>query len=79
MISPLVNDYHYQSVIYDYLKVPEDGVLESILPKEKGNNKQAASETTKRLDEQDQVWQKYKALHIAEVFGFLNDEIKVLR
>lgn len=66
-------------MVYDYLKVPDDGVLDEILPKEKGKNQQAASESSKKLNEEDEVWQKYKALHIAEVFGFLNDEIKALR
>eukprot|EP00347_Sterkiella_histriomuscorum_P013160 403365781 len=80
LISPLVHDYHYQSVIYDYLKVPENGTLDKIIPKEQGDDqRQAASEQSKKLNEDDMIWQKYKALHIAETFGFLQDEIKGLR
>lgn len=34
LVSPLVHDYYYQSVLFDFLKVPEDCCIDEILPKE---------------------------------------------
>jgi syntaxin-binding protein 1 len=32
MVSPLLHDYHYQSMVYDYLEIPENGSLSQVLP-----------------------------------------------
>ena len=39
LVSPLVHDYNYQSVVFDYLDIPEDGNLEKIIPKQKAEQK----------------------------------------
>jgi hypothetical protein len=31
------------------------------------------------LNEKDQVWERYKNMHIAEVLGGLTEEIKILK
>jgi hypothetical protein len=31
-----------------------------------------------KLDEKDEIWQKYKNMHIAEVLGGLNEEARGL-
>lgn len=54
MISPLVHDYNYQSVAYDFLDIPEDGCLDKILPPEQSDKqRQAASESHKKISEDD--------------------------
>mmetsp|Transcript_22920 Transcript_22920/g.22225 ORF Transcript_22920/g.22225 Transcript_22920/m.22225 type:complete len:93 (-) Transcript_22920:363-641(-) len=54
MVSPLVHDYTYQSALFDYLEVPEDGSLEAILPREKSpHQKQAASDLEHKLTDLD--------------------------
>lgn len=79
MITPLIHDYQYQSTVFDYLPVPEDGSLDKVIkPVKSKNQKLAASEAKRTLNDKDQVWQKYKGSHIAEVIGALNDEIKLI-
>ena len=66
--------------MFDYLPIPENGSLDEVIkPQKSKSQRQAASENSHKLDEKDSVWGKYKNMHIAEVLGALNDEIKVLR
>jgi hypothetical protein len=59
--------------------VPENGSLENVIkPQKSKNQRQAASESKRALNEKDSVWQKYKNMHIAEVIGSLNDEIRTI-
>ena len=71
MVTPLIHDYQYQSTVFDYLPVPENGSLESVIKGER-------NEKNRELNEKDEIWQKYKSSHIAEVIGSLNEEIKVV-
>ena len=81
LVTPLIHDYSYEATVFDYLEIPEDGSLDKVIPPEKVRDKpkSTASENSHKLSEKDTVWQKYKTMHIAEVLGFLNDEIKGLR
>lgn len=63
--TPLLHDYSYESLIYDMLK-PEEFVLKST--EDKGQSKKI------ELDENDELWNKYKNSHIAEVFEKMSKE-----
>ena len=56
--------------------MPEDGSLEKIIPPQKSDERQAASEHEHYINEKDPIWNKYKYQHLAEVSQFLQDEIK---
>ncbi len=80
MVSPLIHDYHYQSMVYDYLDIGENGSLNHVLPPQKSNvQQQAASETEHKLNEYDSIWSKYRCMHIAEVLGQLGEDIQALQ
>ena len=64
--------------------MPEDGSLDMVIKPQKGAPAArgaggAASEKARKLDEKDEVWERYKNMHIAEVLGALNDEIRLLK
>jgi head-tail adaptor len=60
--------------------VTEDGKLDKVIkPQKSKKQRQAASEQIHKLDEKDQVWERYKNMHIAEVLGGLIEEIKILK
>ena len=65
--------------MFEYLPVPEDGTLDEVIKPQKSKQRQAASENSHKLDEKNEVWEKYKNMHIAEVLGGLNDEIRMLK
>jgi syntaxin-binding protein 1 len=79
LITPLIHDYQYQSAIFEYLPVTEDCTLDEVIKPQKSKQRQAASEKSHKLDEKDEIWQKYKNMHIAEVYGGLNDEIRMIK
>ena len=80
MVTPFLHDYDYQSTVFDFLDLPPDGTLDSVIPPQHSNSqKQAASENSHKLNDKDTVWQKHKTLHIAEVLGSLNEEVRALR
>lgn len=80
LVTPLIHDYQYQSAVFEYLPVPESGSLDEVIkPQKSKKQRQAASENSHTLDEKDQVWEKYKNMHIAEVLGALNEEIRLLK
>lgn len=63
--TPLLHDYCYEALLYDLLK-PEEFVLKS-------NDEKIANKTIE-LDDNDEVWNKYKNSHIAEVFEKMSKE-----
>lgn len=81
LITPLIHDYQYQSAVFEYLPIDdEDGKLDRVIkPQKSKKQKQAASENCHVLNEKDQVWERYKNMHIAEVLGGLTEEIKILK
>ena len=67
LCTPLLHDYTYESLIYDIIE-PEKLVIKT----------GADKNTTKKveLDETDELWNKYKNSHIAEVFEKVSNEFK---
>jgi syntaxin-binding protein 1 len=63
--SPLLHDYTYESLLFDLLK-PEEFVIKS--SEEKSITRKV------ELDENDEIWNKYKNCHIAEVFEKMSKE-----
>lgn len=77
LITPMMHDYSYESTIFDYLPIPENGSLDNVIkPQRSKTQKQAASESKKQLNEKDAVWEKYKNSHIADVIASLDEEVK---
>lgn len=64
--APLLRDYTYESLVYDLLK-PEEFSL-----KDKDKNPIKKIE----LDEKDEIWNKYRCEHVAEVFEEIPKEAK---
>lgn len=66
LVSPLLHDYSYRSLIYDFFDVDNEGILN--LPSEdiKGY----------KLDENDVIWNKYKNSHIAEVLKSIQIDVE---
>jgi len=62
LVSPVLHDYSYQSMIYDFFKVNENDCLDW------SNEKIIAH----KLDEKDELWTKYKHMHL----GYVLSEIK---
>lgn len=69
----MVHDYSYQSVVFDYLPIPNDGSLDEVI--KKTSQKKGQPQASNKLDEKDQVWAKYKNMHIAEVVGGINEDV----
>ena len=42
LATPLIHDYTYESTVYDYLEVSEDGSLEKVLPPQQPKVKKGA-------------------------------------
>lgn len=63
--TPLLHDYSYESLLFDLLR-PEEFVVKSTDEK--------ALVRKMELDEQDEIWNKYKNCHIAEVFEKMSKE-----
>lgn len=65
IISPLLHDYSYKSLVYDLFDISENNVLS--LPTEQIVNY--------KLDEEDSVWDKYKNKHMGEVLKSITNDI----
>jgi syntaxin-binding protein 1 len=63
--TPLLHDYSYESLLYDLLKQEEFVV--------KSNDDKKTSRKID-LDEKDEIWNKYRTAHIAEVFEKISKE-----
>lgn len=63
--TPLLHDYSYESLLYDLLK-PEEFIVKS--------NDEKMQPRKMELDENDEIWNKYKNCHIAEVFEKMSKE-----
>jgi len=63
--TPLLHDYSYESLLYDLLR-PEEFVIKS--------NDEKVQPRKIELDENDEIWNKYKNAHIAEVFEKMSKE-----
>jgi len=63
--TPLLHDYSYESLLFDLLR-PEEFVVKS--------NDEKVQPRKMELDENDQIWNKYKNCHIAEVFEKMSKE-----
>lgn len=63
--TPLLHDYSYESLLYDLLK-QEEFVVKS--------SDEKAQPKKMELDENDEIWNKYKSCHIAEVFEKMSKE-----
>ena len=36
LVTPMLHDYQYQSAVFEYLPVPEDGSLDMVIKPQKG-------------------------------------------
>jgi syntaxin-binding protein 1 len=61
--TPLLHDYNYETMVYDLFKVNENNELEF-------NDKKY------KLDEKDELWQKYKTKHMVVVFEELQKDFE---
>ena len=66
MIAPVVHDYYYQSLVYEFKEVGEEGEVTV------QDNKMAF------LNDQDDLWVRYRNQHIVEVNNSLNQELNLL-
>jgi len=53
--SPFMHDYSYHSIVYDLIEI------------QNGNEIISEDGKAHKLNENDQIWQKYKNVHLAEV------------
>jgi len=59
LIAPVVHDYFYQTNVYDFRKISDEGET-------KIDNKSVY------LNDGDELWVRFRDKHIAEVHGTLN-------
>lgn len=69
MVAPILHDYSYKSLLYDFLKVDENDVILPIKNYPKLENC--------KLDENDDFWMKYKNCHVGEVLEVIKEETKI--
>ena len=60
--TPLLHDYSYESIVYDFFEVSENVLT--------FNNKKH------KLEDKDDVWMKFKNKHIAEVLNGLQSDFR---
>ena len=65
MIAPVVHDYYYQSLVYEFKEVGDEGEVTV------QDNKMAF------LNDQDDLWVRYRNQHIVEVNNSLNQELNM--
>lgn len=65
LITPLLHDYNYKSIVYDFFTVSENHLLS--IPSE--------SIEGYKLDEKDFIWNKYKNKHIGEVMTGIQEDL----
>lgn len=72
-LTPLMHDFHYQSMVYDLLKVEGDRITTQ------AETQEDATETEAKdflLDEKDELWVEIRGKHIAEVIELLSTRIR---
>lgn len=65
VISPVIHDYFYQNIVYDVRDVGENG-------KTKADNR------TVYLNDQDELWVKFRNKHLAYVMNKVNQECQAV-
>jgi syntaxin-binding protein 1 len=66
VVTPVLHDYSYKSIIHDFFQVDSDGVL----------NVPSESISNYKLDEKDEIWTKFKNIHIGEVLKNIQDDVE---
>ncbi len=64
LIAPAVHDFFYESIIYDYSSKDIGDEGEVII-----------NDKTVYLNDQDELWVRFRNKHIAEVHSKLNEEV----
>jgi len=70
--SPLMHDYCYESIIYDVLAVNKDGAINL----DKMSEESKEGKNLMYLGSNDPLWNKYRYMHIGEVFKSLSVDMK---
>lgn len=70
--APLMHDYCYESIIYDILSVTKDGAINL----DKMTEESKESKNLMYLGDNDPLWNKYRHMHIGEVFKCLSTDLK---
>lgn len=65
MVAPVAHDYYYQNIVYDVLNVGNNGKI-------KADNRQV------HLNEQDDLWIRFRNKHLAYVMKNVNEEAKMV-
>lgn len=63
LIAPVIHDYFYESLVYEFSNIKAEGEV-------KINDAK-----TVFLNDQDELWVRFRNKHIAEVHSKLNDEV----
>ena len=63
LISPIIHDYFYESLVYEFSNVKEEGEVKINESK------------TVFLNDQDELWVRFRNKHVAEVHAKLNEEV----
>ena len=66
IFTPLIHDYSYKALVYDFFSVDNEGYL----------NSQADGIENYKLDEKDYIWSKYKNNHIGEVLKSIQEDVQ---
>ncbi|CAB9500639.1 Syntaxin-binding protein 1 [Seminavis robusta] len=72
-LTPLMHDFHYQSMVHDLLKVERDRITTQ------AETQEDATETEAKdflLDEKDELWVEIRGKHIAQVIELLSARIR---
>jgi syntaxin-binding protein 1 len=63
LISPVIHDYYYQSIVYETKEVGDEGEVS------------IGEKKTALLNDQDELWVRFRNKHVAEVHAKLNEEV----
>lgn len=62
LIAPVIHDYFYESIVYECKDIGDEG--ETLV-----------GDKTVYLNDQDELWVRFRNMHIAEVHSNLNEEV----
>ena len=65
LLSPVLHDYYYQQLVYEFKEVGDEGEVTL----EEGKHKMAF------LNDQDDLWVRFRNRHIADVHARINQEV----
>lgn len=71
LISPVIHDFFYESLVYEFKDIGDEGEL-MIGQTNEGSGKMAF------LNDQDDLWVRFRNKHIAEVHGAINNEVRTV-